>query len=169
MNSLSLQLLSALSPCIGRGGPANVTGRVKGRTFNLALGSTQPAAFLATNGYDSGARVLGAGLNETLDVRNFTNIVNETAQALSKVRLFYVLHAPTSLASQISVGNSGANTFAPYNLFGSTPFPLPKNGLVIVGVPSAAGILADATHKDLKVTNDDLTNAATYYAGWWGE
>lgn len=171
MNTVDVQLLSALNPCKGVGTAANpgLVTRVKGRTFNLSLGSLKAAAFKVTNGYDSFARTLASGTSEILDLRNFINIANEFTQALAKVRLFYVFHSPTSLASSVSVGNSGANGFRPFGLFDVTPFPLPPNGLIILGIPNLAGLTADATHKDLKVNNDDLSNPATYHVGWWGE
>lgn len=171
MTTVTLNLVASLiGRCKGVTGNSALSRVLNGRTFNQGLKSTASAgtSTYASNGFDS-SRTLAAGANETLDLRSFTNVLQETAQAMSKVRLFYALHLSTSTASSISVGNSGANAFIPVGCFGGTAAQLPPGGFIIVAIPSAGGQTADATHKDVKVVNNDGSNSASYVIGWWGE
>ena len=72
------------------------------------------------------------GGNETLDLQSFTNDLNQTAQSLTKLRLFFVRHLTTSSASSISVGNSGANALIIKGCFGATAASLAPGAEIVI-------------------------------------
>jgi hypothetical protein len=179
VDSLSLQFLGSLT---GKGqgvaGNPGIRRVLNGRTFNIGLGLTgTTVATYANNGADQTHTLSVTGTTvatTTLDLRSFTNVVNEPTQAISKLRLIYVKHAPTSSAPAIHVGNSGANALIVQGCMGTTPIQLPPNGQFVLALPSLAGETVDATHKDIKVAITGTsagtgTVSAAFTIGWWGE
>lgn len=159
---------------------SSVSGRAKGitgnpallatvaKTLNASFSSVGTGATLIHNGY-AGTRTLAAGANETLDLRAFTNLLNETAQSLSKLKIIGVKHTSTSAASNISVGNSGANALIVKGCLGATAAQFAPGGGLEIVIPTSAGVVVDATHKDVKIVNDDGSNIATYEIWFFGE
>lgn len=159
---------------------SSISGRAKGitgnsslfatiaRALNASFTSAGSGATLITNGY-AGSRTLAAGANETLDLRAFTNILNETSQSLSKLKLIGVKHTVGSAASNISVGNSGANALIVKGCLGATAAQFAPGGGLEIAIPTTAGVVVDATHKDIKIVNDDGANTATYEIWFFGE
>lgn len=169
MDSLSLQLLSSLTgKALGVSGNPNLRRTFNGRTFNLALGLTGTThSTYANNGYDATV-TLATTASTVFDLRSFTNILNEPTQALSKLRLFYIQHASNSGAASIKVGNSGANALIVQGCMGTTAAEVPPGGVLILTVPTVAGVTVNATAKDIKVLASGTTVAA-FTVGWWGE
>lgn len=169
MTNLIVEFLAALSGK-GKGVTANsaLNSPLGGRTFNVSMSTTGSGGGKATNGY-AGSRPLSASANETLDLRSFTNLLGETAQALGTLRFFFVRHTSTSSASSISVGNSGANALIIKGCLGATTADLLPGQALLFLFGTSTAVTVDATHKDVKVANNDGSNAATYEIGWFGE
>ena len=173
MNTLSVQLVASLiGKAKGVSGNPALNRVLNGRVFNAAMGITgtvTTGATYANNGFDA-ALTLATTASTVLDVRSFTNILNEPTQAISKLRMFYVQHAANSPASSISVGDSGANGLKPLGCMGTTaPVILPPGGMLLMAIPSAAlAVTVNTTAKDIKIVNNGTT-VASYTIGWWGE
>lgn len=172
MNTLSVQLVASLvGKAKGVSGNPGLNRVLNGRVFNAALGitgTTTTGATYADNGFDA-ALTLATTATTVLDVRSFTNVLNEPTQALSKLRMFYVQHAANSPSASISVGNSGAAALIPLGCMGTTPVTLPPGALLLMAIPSAAlAVTVNATAKDVKIANNGTT-VASYTVGWWGE
>jgi hypothetical protein len=170
VDSLTVQFFGTVrGKAVGIPTDADLQKPITGQTFNVNLAHNAAAAFKATNGQHYKDRELAAGANETHDLRAFTNLLGQTAQALGTLRLFFVKHRSTSAASSISVGNSGVNALIIRGCFGATAAQLFPGEAIVLELPSAGGVTVDATHKDVKVTNDDGGDPADYDIGWFGE
>lgn len=170
MNSVNVQhVVSVFGRVKGIPGNPGLARGLNGRAFNLALAAsgTSGSTGFANNGFD-GTVVVPATSTHVLDLRSFTNILNEPAQALSKLRLIYVGLADGSPGTAVAVGNSGANGLIVQGAFGTTPVQLAPGAFLSVAIPTAAGVTVNTTAKDIKLANTETT-AATVVVGWWGE
>jgi hypothetical protein len=160
---------------------ANFTGYAEGRTSFTDLNTVMRAALAANlSSTSSGAtiaddalfyadRTLAAGASETFDLRSFTDALAETGAIMSKVRIYLVSHPSASAASSITVGGAAANQFVSHIDGAASTFTIPKGGFLLMAANTTAGMTVDATHKDLKVLNNDGSNAATYTIAVIGE
>src|SRR5262249_44877586 len=109
---------------------------------------------------------IAGGGNTTIDLRSFTDVVNQTAVVLARVKFadFQLLSAAQvapdgtttgTAAVSVTIGNSGANAQL-LDLGAAAHTRQVKNGgFSTFGDGSAAGYTVDATHKDVKIVNDD--------------
>lgn len=105
-------------------------------------------------------RPLAASASETLDLTALANTfgtVNFARVKLVAIRLPY----GATQASSIQVGAAASNPFVAH-LGGTTPtFQVRNGGFAVFFAPDATGYVA-GTAKNLKVLNNDGTNAASY-------
>jgi hypothetical protein len=122
--------------------------------------------------------VAGGG-TATIDLTAMTEITGATPISLARVKgiLFRLLN-PTldatngTLASSVTLGNNAANDFisqaANPGYLGSATSTLviPNGGAAAFIFPSGNGVVVDATHKIIKVTNNDGVVAAKFESTW---
>jgi hypothetical protein len=169
MDSINVNFFAGFikSKAKGTTGNADQSSPIATSSLTLSGSSTLTGANEIDNGLKN-SRSLGAGLNETLDVFSFSNILGETAQSIAECRLFYIVHKSTSAASSITVGNAGANPFLLFGMGATTTFTfLPGEG-IIAFAQSTTAIPVSAGARDLKVLNNDGANGADYEVGWFG-
>jgi hypothetical protein len=164
---------------------ASMRGKVKGTAANAGLQSslglssnflaslsstlTGASQFNQGFGFSTTPRTLAGGASEELDTQSFTNLLQETAQAIAEIRLFVILHSAASLATTgIRVGNATANQFRIFGAATTTTLDfLPGEG-IIGFAPTATAMPASATLRYLKVLNLHGSLTASYYVGWLG-
>jgi hypothetical protein len=139
------------------------------KRFAISLTSSDTGAAQVNQSYGPlDAQTLAAGANTTIDLRSFTNNLNQTAQLFAEVRVFYFRHSTASVASSVTVGNAASNQFRPFSIPAATTITLlPGEGFVFFA-PTTTAMACDATHKDFKILNNDGANAATYEIGAFG-
>jgi hypothetical protein len=105
--------------------------------------------------------------NATLDLMNFTDLMDRAAQAFARIK-FVAFFLPSTAqdatvgtdATSVTIGNSGANASLLFLGAAADTLTLKNGGWHMNNDPSAAGVLVDATHKDVKVVNNDTVEDA---------
>jgi hypothetical protein len=161
-----------------------LTGLCKGRTGEPRLQNTIGLDGSATlSNSDTGAALIDQIIDEAtepvtiaagadLDIDLTTGQTNPLLESISgaddfaKVRVLYVLHVSTSLASSIAVGNATSNSFQATLSAAGTDTLLPGEDFLKRAL-TTAGFTVDGTHKVLRIRNNDGVNAATvrYFIG----
>lgn len=173
MTSLVLSFFAGFRKSRGKGitGNASALFPISTSALNVALASTGAGATLANQAFLKQSRSLASGTGETWDWTSFTNIANDTSQSFSAaIRFFYVIHSTGSLASTITIGNAGvaSNKWTPFSWAATTTLTFKPGEGIIMLAPTSTGLPVDGTHKQLLVTNDDGSHAATYEIGAFG-
>ncbi len=155
-------------------------GRAKGVTSNplvstpirfgtrpsLDLDSTSSGASNAGTAFGIGrTRTLNPSASEELDLFSFSSVLNESSSSMTKARLFYVHHLPTSVASAIVCGNGSGNNFNPFSIGLTTTMTLTPGEGFIFWSATTAGMTISNTVKTYKVANSDGVNIASYEIG----
>jgi hypothetical protein len=124
---------------------------------------------------------VAAGGTATIDLTAMTEITGATGISLARVKgiLFRLLNAGLdatngTAASYVTLGNNAANDFIgqaanPGYLGSATSvLQIPNGGAAGFIFPSGNGVVVDATHKILKITNNDGAVAAKLEASFQG-
>jgi hypothetical protein len=124
---------------------------------------------------------VAAGGTATIDLTAMTEITGATGISLARVKgiLFRLLNAGLdatngTAASYVTIGNNAANDFIgqaanPGYLGSATSvLQIPNGGAAGFTFPSGNGVVVDATHKILKITNNDGAIAAKLEASFQG-
>jgi hypothetical protein len=125
----------------------------------------------AANGADqclSAIFPITASGTTTIDLTSFTDCVGRTAQSFARVKFLFFRNVslaqdPTygGSASQVTIGAAGSNPFV-MNLGGTTPTKIVKLGEFDAwGTNGATGYTVSGTNKNILITNNDATNAAS--------
>lgn len=154
------------------------TGTAVGASFNANLSTTlQDIANvnIATANGQAYVATLPIVASATTTLNLLTGLTNPLGDAITGAAAFahvnavYIIHDPNSLASSIKAfGGASGNLFQGYlNSTGS--FTLPKSGISDMSVPTTVtGMVVDATHKNIDITNNDGVNAATVRVAIFG-
>jgi hypothetical protein len=122
--------------------------------------------------------VAGGG-TATIDLTAMVEITGATGISLARIKgiLFRLLN-PTldatngTLASAVTVGNNAANDFISqagnpgYLGSATSTLVIPNGGAAAFIFPSGNGVVVDATHKIVKVANNDGAIAAKFESTW---
>jgi hypothetical protein len=138
----------------------------KQMTFTLGVGASQ------CNQYYRALLSIAGGGNTTIDLTSFANAVGDAASSFTRVKAVRIRLLSTaddatngSAASSITVGNNAADDWTSQGGSGgfgtaASTFVVPNGGFFEFGVPNTAGIPVDATHKIIKIANNDGAVAA---------
>jgi len=174
-NSNATQTLPNAPTAFPQFGPSgNITRAVQFTTgTTTARGANQQMAKIIS---------VTAGGSTTIDLSAaFTNIVNASNATFARIKGIRIsLLSPTddsvngTLASSITIGNNGSNDFISQSgnrgWLGSAAsvFDLANGNDVCWKTVSANGVLVDATHKIIKITNNDGAVAAAVMVEFLG-
>jgi hypothetical protein len=153
-------------------------------TLRLSSSVGTTAANAAVGGGDELASsivsIAGAG-TATIDLTAMTEITGATGISFARVKgiLFRLLNATLdatngTAAASVTLGNNAANDFisqagSPGYLGSATStLVIPNGGAAAFAFPAANGVVVDATHKLIKVTNNDPTLSAKLEATFQG-
>lgn len=170
MTSATLQFFASfMGRAKGTAASANLSVPIRTTSLNLSLSSTSSGASQINQVYGPQTRTLAGAASEELDLRSFTNALQETAQLFAEVRLFYIWHSSASLAvTGIRVGNATANQWRPFQLAATGVLDfLPGEGIIGIS-PTTTGIATTAALRYLKVLNLEAAAVATYEVGFFG-
>lgn len=170
MTSATLQFfVSMIGRCKGTTASSGLTAPIRTTNLNMTLASTSSGASQLNQVYGPQTRTLAGGASEELDLRSFTNALQETSQLFAEVRLFYLWHSSASLAATgIRIGNATANQWRPFQLATTGVLDLLPGEFIICGSPTTTGIAASAALRYLKVLNLEAAQVATYEVGFFG-
>lgn len=108
---------------------------------------------------------IAAAATTTVDLTSGQTDPLGGAVAFARIRRLIFLHPLESLASSITIFNAASNSFqGPVSAAGTVTL-FPGEGFCFWTM-SPTGRVVDGTHKNIKILNNDATNAATvsYYA-----
>jgi hypothetical protein len=112
-------------------------------------------------------QTVGASASVSVDLTTLTDIMQSTGVSLARVKgvVIRLLSATDdtvvgTAASSVTIDGTVANGWTSQAFSGwfgnaTSKMDVPNGGVLAFGTPSAAGVLVDATHKVLKVTNND--------------
>jgi len=119
-----------------------------------------------------------ASSSASIDTTAVTDILNQAAASFARLKLLMIRLLSVSLdatngtaASSITLDNTVVNALSAQSnsgwfnngaegAVGGSKFTIPSGGVLFFGTPAAAGILVDATHKIIRLTNNDTSLAA---------
>lgn len=105
---------------------------------------------------------IAAGGNTTLDLRSITDVMNQTGTVLARIKgwMFRLLSTDDdstigTACSSVTIGNAAANQQL-LNLGAAAHTLTLNNGDCLCYLtPKSTGWVVDATHKDIKIVNND--------------
>lgn len=173
-------LTASLEVKLGFNAKKNVTGSdygTIGMNANLTQketysSATANAAAGGANELISFVQSISASSSATIDFTSLTNILAATGVSLARIkgvliRLLSVAQDSVvgTTCTSVTVGNAASNTWTSQS---GTSGPGTNTSVQVIksggwygfGDESAGGTLVDASHKNLKITNDDGTNTA---------
>jgi hypothetical protein len=174
-------LTATLTAQLGWTAQKNVVGsdysaNVNASTIKKSLAVGTSAANAAVGGADelySAVTSLTASASASIDLTAIADILNQAGISLARVKgiLIRVLSATddnvigtaavgvvidgTVTNALSSQSNSGWFSNAAEGAAGGSKLTVPNGGFVAFGTPSAGGVVVDATHKVIKITNLD--------------
>jgi hypothetical protein len=137
---------------------------------NVAGGSDQSCSFI---------QIIAASGNATLDLTNMTNILGTAASGFARLKMYMaeLLSAAQdsvngTTCTSVTLGNAGSNINTLEFGTANTTFTYNINNGGCHGPiwdTTAAGfVLVDGTHKNVKIVNNDATNAAAIQISFVG-
>lgn len=134
--------------------------------FNVSINSANGQAYVAT---------LTIGTSATTTLNLTTGLTNPLGDAISGAAKFvhvnavYIIHDAASLSSGITAfGGASGNLFQGF-LSAAATVTLPKAGIFPMAIPTTVtGMVVDATHKNIDITNNDATHVATVNVAIFG-
>lgn len=133
------------------------------KTISLSTSASDAAANGASQLYYAQVTLAGAA-STTIDLSSFTDIVGRTAQSMARIKAFYfrLLNSTddssiTTTPSSFSVGNAAANAHALGLSVATTTRDFVPGDSQGWATQSAAGLVVDGTHKNIKILNNDAS------------
>lgn len=110
---------------------------------------------------------IAASGTSTINLQNYVDACSQAAVAMVRLKSYFFMNLTAAYystivtpATSVTIGNAGSNPFT-FNWAGTTPtvtlLPGDPFGWATI---SAAGLTVDSTHKNILITNNDVSNIA---------
>lgn len=137
----------------------------KQRAYSLSSAVANAVAGGADTIYAVVSTIAASG-TLTIDLTSFADIMGRTGTSMARLKAYHIRlldvtddAAIVAQATSVTVGG-GANAHRLNQTLNTTTFDLGPGESQEWITPGAAGIVTDGTHKNVKVLNNDATNAA---------